>query len=113
MSNNLEVNRRLAFNECHLNKHDKKRINCHHIYFKSDERQLPQRFQINSLENLVPLPIETHKELHEMVEQRIYLRDISTRVYLANMAFNSELDLVPDRIYYSDPRDMMRKWRNG
>ena len=104
MSNNLEVNRRLAFNECGLNKHDKKIINCHHIYFKSDERQLPQRFQINSLENLVPLPIETHKELHEMVEQRKYLRDISTRVYLANMAYCGDLCDVPDRMYHVMPK---------
>jgi len=108
-------NRVKVFNECDINPNDK-RFNCHHIYEKNDKKRhlLPKDFQINNRCNLIPLPIEIHNELHEIMDNtKEFKKNINTRVYLANMAFIGELDLIPQRLYYSDPRDMMRKIWNG
>lgn len=77
-----------------------KSINFHHIIERQDKKDhlIPDDFPINNRSNLVPLPIDTHDTLH-YIDQHYFHNDISTRVYLANMAYNSELDLVPDRIF--------------
>ena len=44
--------------------------NCHHIVFRSDFRE-PNRFPegyCDSKANLIPLPVNEHKRLHERVE---------------------------------------------
>lgn len=92
-----------VFIDCGL-KPKQKGYNCHHIFNRSDKERhkLPNDFQINDRSNLIPLPIHTHEELHYL-DDHYFHKDISTRVYLANMAFNSELDLVPDRMYHVMP----------
>ena len=84
--------------------------NRHHIQFKRDKQQLPRRFDLNDPSNIVKLPVDTHNELHYIVDSTPCFRNnLNTRVYLANMAFCGELDLVPDRLYLKDPMDIMRK----
>lgn len=111
---NYLSNRVKVFNECNINPNNK-RFNCHHDYFRIDLRKhlLPNNFPINNTSNLTPLPIEIHDELHYIIENEVKYRDIKLRKYMSNMAFIGELDLIPERIYYSDPRDMMRKIWNG
>ena len=102
-----------AFNSCpeHPNK---KEDNCHHIFERNDKKRklLPPNFPVDSRQNLIPLPIGYHNLLHEIMDNtKEFKRNVATRVYLANMAFNGELDLIPDRLYLSDPKDMMRSKR--
>ena len=107
------TNKDSVFLDCNI-KTNNKRFNCHHIFERNDKKRhlLPKDFQINNRCNLIPLPIKVHNELHEIMDNsKEFRKNISTRVYLANMAFIGELDLVPSRIYYSDPRDMMRSKR--
>lgn len=107
-----EHNKDIVYRECHIKKRDK-HVNCHHIYFRFDEKKhrLPPHFPINSRCNLVPLPVQTHEKLHWIVDNDPNYKDIQLRTYLANMAYNNELQDIPDRIYTSDPNDMMRsKW---
>lgn len=99
-------NRDLVFEQCHL-KPSNRKYNCHHIIERFDKKRklVPSDFPLNNRSNLIPLPIEVHDQLHEIMDNDTYFkRNIHTRVYLANMAFNGELDLVPDRLYYSDPK---------
>lgn len=91
--------RKEVFYECDL-KPKNKHYSCHHIIEKNDVKRglVPPDFPINNRDNLIPLPNVIHKELHDIMDT--YFRtDISTRVYLANMAFIGELCDVPDRLY--------------
>jgi len=89
--------------ELNLSSKDK-RINFHHIVERRDKKEgrLPDGFPINSRQNIVPLYIQTHEHLH-FLDDNYFHNDIQTRVYLSNMAFNEELDLVPDRMFRSNP----------
>lgn len=82
-----------------------KTINFHHIINRSDykKHRVPKNFPLNEESNIIPLKIRTHELLH-FIDDNYFHRDISTRVYLANMAFCEELDLVPDRMYYVVPQ---------
>ena len=107
-----EINKDLVFHECHVKKD--KHHNMHHIYFRNDEHKhkLPVGFPINDRCNLIPLPVPVHEELHWIVDNDRNYKDIQLRTYLANMAFNGELEDIPDRLYVSDPNDMIRKMWN-
>lgn len=82
-----------------------KTINFHHIINRSDyeKHRVPKNFPLNEESNIIPLKIRTHELLH-FIDDNYFHRDISTRVYLANMAFCEELDLVPDRFYRVTPK---------
>lgn len=74
-----------------------KRTNIHHIIFKNDVKRglVSKKFPISARANLIPLPIAVHNELHELVERTPAFRtNIDSRVWLANYAFNGELDLL-------------------
>jgi hypothetical protein len=71
--------------------------NVHHIVEKSDVKRglVDRHFPVNSRCNLVVLPIPVHKELHDIMESEpAYRNCIECRVWLANMAFNGDLDLI-------------------
>lgn len=73
------------------------RYNIHHIIFKSDVSRglVDKHFPLCNRSNLIPLPIEVHKQLHEIVEQTpAYRNCIDSRIWLANYAFNGDLDLL-------------------
>lgn len=73
------------------------RYNIHHCIFKSDVKRglVPRHFPVNARENLIPLPIEVHNQLHKLVEETpAYRNNIECRIWLANMAYNGELDLI-------------------
>jgi hypothetical protein len=73
------------------------RYNIHHIIFKSDVSRglVDKHFPLCNRSNLIPLPIETHNALHKLVEETPDFRNnIESRVWLANYAYNSELDLL-------------------
>lgn len=73
------------------------RYNIHHEIFKSDVKRglVPKNFPLNDRHNLVPLPIEIHNELHELIAREPAFRDnIDCRIWLANYAYNGELDLL-------------------
>lgn len=108
-----EMNKDIVFHECHIKKG--KNYNTHHIFFRNDEKKhkLPPNFPINSRHNLIPLPVPIHEELHQIVDNEPQFNDIQLRTYMANMAFNGELRDIPDRMYRTDPREMMREWWNG
>lgn len=100
-------NKEDIYKECGI-KPRNKNINCHHVYFKNDKHLglLPNNFKIHDRSNLVPLDIQIHNQLHWMIDNLIGMkRDITNRVYMANMAYNEELDLFPDRFYRKRPRD--------
>ena len=99
-----------SFVECGLKPNDKER-NCHHDYFRYDLKKhlIPRDFPINDRSNLTPLLKDIHEEMHWIIDNDVQYRDIRLRKYMANMAFNEELDLIPSRKFYSDPLDMMRK----
>lgn len=103
-------NRKEVFKDCPEKPYEQE--NCHHTYERNDKKRklLPPNFPIDCRRNLVPLPIGYHNLLHEIMDNtKEFKRNIATRVYLANMAFNGELDLIPERLYLSNPLDMMRK----
>lgn len=73
------------------------RYNIHHDIFKSDVKRglVPRNFPINEKRNLTPLPITVHNDLHKLVEETPAFRNnIECRIWLANMAYNGELDLI-------------------
>lgn len=73
------------------------RYNIHHCIFKSDVKRglVPRHFPVNAKENLIPLPIIVHNELHELVERTpAYRNNIECRIWIANYAYNGELDLL-------------------
>lgn len=74
-----------------------KQANVHHIIFKSDVNRglVDRHFPVSARANLIPLPIVVHRELHELVERTpAYRTNIDSRIWLANYAFNGELDLL-------------------
>ena len=85
-----------------------KRINFHHTFERRDkkENRLPEGFSINTRFNITPLFIGEHEHLHFLDDKYFHGR-VDTRVYLANMAFNEELDLVPDRLFSVMPQVRM------
>jgi hypothetical protein len=104
-------NKEQVFRDCGLITH-KKGYNCHHIVERFDLKRhlIHPHFPVDHRSNLIPLPMETHEELHELMDNTpCFSRNINTRIYLANMAFIGELDLVPERLYLKDPMDIMRK----
>jgi len=103
-------NRDEVFEECNL-KTSNKIYNCHHNVERFDKKRhlVPNDFELNNRRNLTPLKITVHDQLHELMDNDPYFkRNISTRIYLANMAFNGDLCDVPDRLYFTDPVSMMR-----
>jgi len=104
-------NKKEVFKDCGLKPKDRKH-NCHHTYERNDVKRgyLPKDFPINDRFNLTPLPIIVHNELHDLMDNdHRFAGNIHTRVYLANMAFCGELDLVPDRIYFTYPNIKTRE----
>lgn len=86
--------------------------NEHHIVFKFDKKcgLVPKRFDLNNPRNKVQLPIKIHDDLHALVnENEMFRRRVDTRIYLANMAYNDELQDVPERLYLKDPITMRLK----
>lgn len=80
-----------------LKKKDKKTHNIHHIIFKSDLKKglVDKHFPICDRSNLIPLDKETHATLHQIVETTPAYKDcIECRVWLANLAYNEDLDLI-------------------
>ncbi len=93
--------KREVFKQCGLKTSDK-RYNIHHDIEKFDVKRglVAPDFPVNNRHNLTPLPVDIHRELHEMMDNDpFFARDVTTRIYMANMAFINELDLVPDRFY--------------
>ena len=87
-------NRTEAFRLRGLDPSDK-RYNCHHIKTKEDKKRglLPPGFDIDAVENLLPILIERHEDLnHYMVTHPEVHNDISTRENLAHLAEIGELD---------------------
>jgi hypothetical protein len=90
--------RKELFRQCGIkNPKRSPRYNIHHIYFKDDLHcgRIDKHFPINDRSNLIPLPIDVHAELHELIAREpAYRNNMDARVWLANYAFNGELDLI-------------------
>lgn len=90
--------KREVFEQCGVsNQKNKPRCNIHHIIFKKDIKygDAPRDFPINTRCNLIPLPIDVHNELHDIVERTPAFKwNIDSRIWIANYAFNGELDLL-------------------
>ena len=95
--------RREIFEECGVPYSKRKSThNVHHIIQKRDvrDRLVPKKFPVNDRSNLIVLPIKTHNQLHEIIDSNPeYANDISLRVYFANMAWNGELQDIPERMF--------------
>ena len=90
--------KKAVFEECGI-KYGKRKSthNVHHIILKDDVHRglVDKHFPVNDRCNLVVLPIDVHKELHDLItETPAYRNCIESRVWLANYAFNGELDLI-------------------
>lgn len=86
-------NRYKVFKQCGINPHDT-RYNLHHVLQKEDVRRglTPPDFDVNARSNLVPLKIEQHERLNQIINSCDFMRnDITNRVHLANLAFIEEL----------------------
>lgn len=99
--------RREIFEECGVPYSKRKTThNVHHIIQKRDvrDRLVYKKFPVNDRSNLVVLPIIIHNQLHEIIDNDpMYVNDISLRVYFANMAWNGELDLIPEGMFRTNP----------
>jgi hypothetical protein len=87
-------NREESFKRKGIDPRDK-RYNCHHILTREDKKRgrLPPDFDIDCVDNLMPILIERHNALNKYMELHPELYDdISTRVDLANLAEIGELD---------------------
>jgi hypothetical protein len=74
---------------------DDKRFNCHHILSKFDKKlgRLPPDYDIDQVDNLLPILIERHDALNHFMEQHHELyEDISNRQDLAHLAEIGQLD---------------------
>ena len=95
--------RREIFKECGVPYSKRKSThNVHHVIQKRDvrDRLVPKNFPVNDRCNLIVLPIKIHNELHEIIDSNPeYANDISLRVYFANMAWNGELQDIPERMF--------------
>lgn len=102
-------NKSESYQACGANLKDKK-LNCHHIQFRRDVRKLPKGYPLNESCNLVPLPIKVHEELHQLIDNNpVFKKDLTLRVYFANMAFCGDLCDVPDRLYRVNPVEIMKR----
>lgn len=103
--------RREVFEECGVPYSKRKSThNVHHIIQKRDvrDRLVPKNFPVNDRSNLIVLPIITHNQLHKIIDSNPeYVNDISLRVYFANMAWNGELQDIPDRLYRVNPGEII------
>jgi len=95
--------RREIFEECGVPYSKRKSThNVHHVIQKRDvrDRLVPKNFPVNDRSNLIVLPIITHNQLHKIIDSNPeYANDISLRVYFANMAWNGELQDIPERMF--------------
>ena len=95
--------RREIFEECGVPYSKRKSThNVHHVIQKRDvrDRLVDKKFPVNDRSNLIVLPIKTHNQLHEIIDSNPeYANDISLRVYFANMAWNGELQDIPERMF--------------
>lgn len=88
--------KREVFIQCGLSPGNK-RHSIHHIFFQNDVKHgdADRHFPLNARFNLIPLPIEVHKELHDLVERTPAFKwNLDSRIWLANYAYNGELDLL-------------------
>ena len=99
--------RREIFEECGVPYSKRKSThNVHHVIQKRDvrDRLVPKNFPVNDRSNLIVLPIKTHNQLHKIIDSNPeYANDISLRVYFANMAWNGELQDIPERMFRTNP----------
>ena len=95
--------RREIFEECGVPYSKRKSThNVHHVIQKRDvrDRLVPKNFPVNDRSNLIVLPIITHNQLHKIIDSNPeYANDISLRVYFSNMAWNGELQDIPERMF--------------
>jgi len=86
-------NRKEVFRQCDLNPNDTD-YDTHHIFTRLDVKKklLPKDFKLHARENLIPLDRELHIQLHEIIKREEYRNDITSRVYLANLAFIDDLE---------------------
>lgn len=95
--------RREVFDECGVPYSKRKSThNVHHVIQKRDvrDRLVPKNFPVNDRSNLIVLPIITHNQLHKIIDSNPeYVNDISLRVYFANMAWNDELEDIPECMF--------------
>jgi len=95
--------RREIFDECGVPYSKRKSShNVHHVIQKRDvrDRLVPKNFPVNDRSNLIVLPIITHNQLHKIIDSNPeYANDISLRVYFSNMAWNGELQDIPERMF--------------
>jgi len=102
--------RREIFEECGVPYSKRKSThNVHHIIQKRDvrDRLVPKNFPVNDRSNLIVLPIITHNQLHKIIDTVSMFRSVDTRVYLANMAYNGDIQDIPDMLYRVKPEDMI------
>jgi len=88
------ANRTEAFLKKGIDPSDK-RFNCHHILSKFDKKlgRLPEGYDIDQVDNLLPILIERHEELNCFMEHHHELyEDISNRQDLAHLAEIGQLD---------------------
>jgi len=87
-----------VFKQCNIDYQKRKTThNVHHIIQKSDIKRglVDRHFPVNGRSNLVVLPIAVHNELHRIIEDTpAYSNCIESRIWIANYAYNGELDLL-------------------
>ena len=87
-----------VFKQCNIDYQKRKTThNVHHIIQKSDIKRglVDRHFPVNGRSNLVVLPIAVHNELHRIIEDTpAYRNCIESRIWIANYAYNDELDLL-------------------
>jgi hypothetical protein len=87
-----------VFKQCNIDYQKRKTThNVHHIIQKSDIKRglVDRHFPVNGRSNLVVLPIAVHNELHRIIEDTpAYRNCIESRIWIANYAYNGELDLL-------------------
>jgi len=87
-----------VFKQCNIDYQKRKTIhNVHYIIQKSDIKRglVDRHFPVNGRSNLVVLPIAVHNELHRIIEDTpAYRNCIESRIWIANYAYNDELDLL-------------------
>jgi len=87
-----------VFKQCNIDYQKRKTThNVHHIIQKSDIKHglVDRHFPVNGRSNLVVLPIAVHNELHRIIEDTpAYRNCIESRIWIANYAYNGELDLL-------------------
>lgn len=90
--------RKDVFQECGV-PYGKRKIthNIHHIIEKQDVHRglVDKHFPLNNRCNLIVLPIPVHSQLHEIMDNEpAYRTNIDSRIWLANYAYNGDLDML-------------------